>query len=259
MKSIKYIVKQVLMLVTISGVIVSCSTDDEKLNSDEELSKTELKTILETDEIAGVADNVLSQLYMGKNNPSGKVEECYSATYTDTGFTAVFENCNLNGTQNVNGTLSVQYATEEGSAAFTATYTDFYVGTIKLNGSRGFVLTTDEDEGSISLTIASNMSVQMEDGSIVAESGTKTLVINLETAIFSITGNWTLEVDGDTYKVVVGTALSGNVGCDYLNKGSMTVEKNGLIVSVDFGDGTCDDIAQLTYPNGATEELTLKD
>jgi hypothetical protein len=38
----------------------------------------------------------------------------------------------------------------------------------------------------------------------------------------------------------------------------MTIDKNGLTIGVNFGDGTCDDIALVTYPNGVEEEITLK-
>lgn len=39
----------------------------------------------------------------------------------------------------------------------------------------------------------------------------------------------------------------------------MTVAKNGLSISVDFGDDTCDDIATVIYPNGKVEEISLRD
>jgi hypothetical protein len=39
----------------------------------------------------------------------------------------------------------------------------------------------------------------------------------------------------------------------------MVVNKNGLEVTVDFGDGTCDALVTISYPNGATEEVTLED
>ena len=38
----------------------------------------------------------------------------------------------------------------------------------------------------------------------------------------------------------------------------MSLNKNGLNVTVDFGDGTCDDLATLTYPDGTMEEISLK-
>lgn len=265
MKQFNRIAKQLVICSSALLFIASCSKDDKLYNQDEELSQTELKTILKTDDISSVADSALSELYMNKDNSakSGKAVECYTAVYTESGFTATFENCNLNGTDNVNGTLSVVYETSEGSAAFTATYTDFYVGNIKINGTRSYLLTSNENQNSISFSITSNMNVTMEDASIIAESGTKTFVLNIgdsfETTTYSIDGNWTLEVDGHTYKIAVGSALSGNWACGYINEGSMTVDKNGLMIGVDFGDGSCDDMAQLTYPDGTKEDISLKD
>ncbi|MFH6603862.1 hypothetical protein ACEZ3G_10275 [Maribacter algicola] len=265
MKQFSRIVKLTVFLSIGSLFIIGCSKDETTYTEGQELSNTELKTILETDDLSSIADNALSELYMNRGNSakSAKAVECYSAVYSETGFTATFENCNLNGTDNINGTLSVVYETSEGSAAFTATYTDFYVGATKLSGTRSYVVTSNNEQGSISLAITSNMTITMEDESTIAESGTRTFGLHLgdsfETTTYTIEGNWTLETNGNIYKVAIGSALSGNWACAYVNEGTMTVEKNGLVVTVNFGDGTCDDMAQLTYPNGATEDISLKD
>ena len=256
--------KYALILGGICLIAIGCSKD-EKYSEDEKLTQTEVKTILETDDAAKVVDGVLSELYMndGKNAKSGKSNECYAAEYTDTGYTVTFNNCVLNGTDNVNGTLTVVYATSENTAAFTATYADFYVGNIKINGTRSYELIGDSEEGSVSFSVTSSLEVVLANEEVISENGTKTFTLvfgdSLETTTYSIDGNWTLQVDGHTYKVVVIDTLEGNFACGYLTTGVMTVDKNGLAVSVDFGDGSCDDMAVLTYPNGAMEDITLKD
>ncbi|WP_339704498.1 hypothetical protein [uncultured Kriegella sp.] len=248
--------------------LVSCTDDEKSINSDEELTQSDLKIILETDDISGIADSVISELYMNngssaKSAKSAKLSDCYEATYSDTGFSATFNNCVLNGTENVNGTLTVVYGIGEESTAYTATYNDFYVGDIKINGSRSFVMDASSEENSFVFTVTSDMTVVLGDESIIVENGIKTVGFtfgdSLETSIFSIDGNWTLKVEGDTYKVAVGTILEGNLSCSYLTSGQMSVDKNGLMVMVGFGDGSCDDMATITYPNGATEDISLKD
>ncbi len=261
--------KSFILFGIIGLFLVGCSEEDSSINSnDEELTQSDLKVILETDDVSGVADSVISELYMNndssaKSSRSAKSSECYEASYTDTGFTATFNNCVLNGTENVNGTLTVVYGVGEESASFTAEYNDFYVGNIKINGTRSFILDTNSEENSVAFTVTSDMNVVLADGDIIAENGTKTIALtfgdSLETSIFSIDGNWTLEVDGDTYKVAVGTILEGNLSCGYLTSGQMSVDKNGLMVMVGFGDGSCDDMATITYPNGATDDVSLKD
>lgn len=240
----------------------SCSED--AMTDGEGLTQAELQTILTTDEVAGAADTALADLFAsttGKRASSFKLNDCYSAEYTETGFVATFNNCVLNGTDNVNGTVTVTYTIGEETSSFTATYVDFYVGTIKLNGTRTFEASTSMQENSISFTVTSDMSVEMEDGNIVSELGTKTFSIifgeDLQSTLFTISGSWTIEAEGNTYAVEVLEDLEGNAACEYLTSGSMVVSKNGLNITVDFGNGECDNTATLIYPNGATEEITL--
>ena len=244
-------------------LLYSCSEDANNDDIAEVLTQTEVQTILETDDLTGVADNALAELYAA-NPMSGKTaksNECYSAEYTDTGFTATFNNCVLNGTDNVNGTLTVVYEIGEQSAAFTATYEDFYVGTIKINGTRTFSINGNMDQNTISFSVTSNISVEMEDESVLSETGTKTFGFtfgeDLQSSSFGLSGSWTVQADGNTYAVETTEDLQGDLSCEHLTSGSMIISKNGLQVTVNFGDGECDDIATVTYPNGATEEITL--
>ena len=75
--------------------------------------------------------------------------------------------------------------------------------------------------------------------------------------MFSLSGSWTVVADGNTYAVETLEDLEGNASCEYMTTGTMTVSKNGLAVTVDFGNGDCDDVATIIYPNGAIEEISL--
>lgn len=258
--------KKIALFGSIGLMLIGCNKDDtESPEQQEELTSVEVKTILETDDVSGIADTIIAELYMNdaSSAKSAKETECYTASYSETGFTTTFNNCVLNGTENINGTLTVTYAVESETAAFTATFDDFYAGDIKINGTRSFVLNSNSQQGSMSFSVTSDMSVVMADGSTIEENGTKTVGFtfgdSLESSIYTIDGDWTLKIDGDTYAVIVGTTLEGNLSCGYLTTGQMSVDKNGLKVLVGFGDGSCDDMALLTYPNGATQDISLKD
>ncbi|MFX0556986.1 hypothetical protein ACOCEA_09310 [Maribacter sp. CXY002] len=264
MKNVTTILKNLGVLALGLLVTYSCS-DDAETENEVQLTQTEVKAILEADDVSGAVDTVLSELYMnnGTTGKSSSANDCYSAEYTDTGYVATFNNCVLNGTDNINGTLTVTYNLESETASYTANYVDFYVGEIKINGTRTYVLSGNSTQNSISFSVTSDMSLILEDGSEIAENGTKTFGItfgdSLETSTFTIDGSWVLFLDGNTYSVTVNSVLQGNFSCSYLNMGAMTVNKNGLAIDVDFGDGTCDDIATITYPNGVEEEITLRD
>ncbi|MGY8915758.1 MAG: hypothetical protein ACKVJF_11845, partial [Flavobacteriales bacterium] len=76
----------------------SCSKDDSSESSDQELSQTEVKTVLEADDLSGIADDIVADAYMN-NSASGKsakgANECFVAVYDENGFTMTFENCNI--------------------------------------------------------------------------------------------------------------------------------------------------------------------
>lgn len=264
MKTLTSTFRKLSLIGIISCIAFSCS-DDQGMMEQESLTQTELKTILESDDISSVADTALSELYMNNSSSgkSAKNNDCYTAEYSDTGFTATFNNCVLNGTDNVNGTVTVAYNVESETASYTATYTDFYVGSIKVNGTRTYVLSGNSNENSISFTVTSTMSLEMENGETISESGTKTFTVtfsdSLEASTLSISGNWNLNVDGNTYTINITNTLEGSFGCAYLTTGVMTVNKNGLVVTVDFGDSSCDEFATLIYPNGVEDEISLKD
>ena len=200
---------------------------------------------------------LLAELYYFTGTTQ-KSNECYTAEYTDTGFTATFNNCALNGSENINGTLTVIYGTDANTTTYTATFSDFFVGTIKVNGTRTFTLNSGQMDEAISFTITSDISVEYDDGKTISENGTKTFEFVFEDGmdtLWNLSGSWTVMVDGDTY--TVSGDVSKNLICEYWTMGSMKIGKNGLQVDVDFGDGTCDDKATVTYPNGATEEIAL--
>ena len=250
-----------LMALTLFG-IQSCSKDAERLDTPEEarLSQADLQTLMETDQYTGAVDDILAELFQNGNGASGKFadDSCYQATYTETGFTVVFGNCVLNQTDEINGTLEVVYNT--GTASFTATYTGFFVGAAEVNGTRTFTLSESGQNG-FSFSVESQMTVALADGRVIQESGVRTLDFQfgetLSEITFGISGSWEVSVDGTTYAVSVSSPLSGNLGCAYLVEGIMDISKNGLQVSVDFGDGSCDNTVTVIYPNGATEEVSL--
>ncbi len=244
--------------------IQSCSNDAERADIPEQarLSGTELQTVMETEQWTGAVDETLAELFQNGNSTAAKFadDSCYEATYSETGFTVVFGNCVLNQSENVNGTLVVTYATDTETPSFTATYSGFFVGEAELNGTRSFTLIAYGAEG-FTLRVESEMTVELPDGTFLAESGTKTTTVefgeSLEEIRFSIEGSWEVTFQNTLYTVSVVSPLEGNLACAYLVSGQMDIGKNGLEVRVDFGDGSCDNIATVIYPNGATEELEL--
>lgn len=243
---------------------MSCSEDAEdpqleqqQTEEEGDFTSAEVRSIIEMDETTNMFDTILSDFYFdnGMSNKSGN--DCYSAEYFENGFVVTFNNCVLNETENINGTLNVSYGMGDSSSTFTATFSDFYIGTIKVNGTRSYTLTITEEE-TISFEINSNINLEYEDGSVITESGTKVLAFIFaegEDTLWNLQGTWTFTKDGNTY--TIGGNVSKGLTCEYWSQGTMNISVNDLVVDIDFGDGTCDDQAVLTYPNGATQNITL--
>lgn len=185
------------------------------------------------------------------------------AQYSDMGYSVTFNNCVLNGTNNVNGSLVVTYDLDSESASYTVTYTDFYVNEAVLNGTRTILLLGNTVENALSYAVTSDMNFELADGTNISENGERVFGFRIgdsvEDIAITLTGNWNLNTENDVYTVSVINELRTKVGCNYVAEGLMGLDKNGLAVTIDFGDGTCDDMATITYPNGASAEVSLRD
>ena len=107
------------------------------------------------------------------------------------------------------------------------------------------------------------MNLILADGTNVSENGQRvfgfTIGENVEDIAITLSGSWNLNDGSDAYTISIINELQTKLGCNYVAKGLMGLDKNGLAITVDFGDGTCDAMATITYPNGSTEEVSLKD
>ena len=254
--------QKTIFLAAFGLLLFSCSEDqqvDLGVEEGQELTSQEMETILNSDDLTSVMDDVLTIIYTdGIQTKSGSSNECYETSYTENGFVTTFTNCSFDGAGSINGTASVVYTENQNGESFTATFTDFMIDGVTINGTRRITLNGEQSETNISFTTTSNITIELADGSEITENGTKTFSIIFEEGedtLFNLQGNWTITENGNTYTIAGN--ISKQFNCAYWTSGSMNVSKNGLALDVDFGDGSCDNKATVTYPNGATQEITL--
>lgn len=268
MKKVLRTAKAFVIMCSILASSYSCSEEAEKAFDELELNETDVSAVLNADDISGLTDSILTDVFTanslsGKSSDANKTDYCFETIFTDTGYTATFDNCSVDGAENVNGTIAVTFALVNNSITYNATYTNFSLGDISIEGTKDVIINSSSNDSEISLSITSNMTIVMEDGTIIKEAGTKTLAVaqgvSDETSTINLEGEWVLQIDNDIYAISIIDTLEGNLACDYLTTGLMSITKNGLSVKVNFGEGTCDDSAILIYPNGVEEEFTLED
>jgi hypothetical protein len=74
--------------------------------------------------------------------------------------------------------------------------------------------------------------------------------------IFSITGSWTTTFATGTRTSTIMQPLRIRMNCPHIVRGIIEVVRNNNTATIDFGDGTCDNLATVTI-NGVTTIITL--
>ncbi|MEN8788303.1 MAG: hypothetical protein ABF293_10225 [Flavobacteriaceae bacterium] len=77
--------------------------------------------------------------------------------------------------------------------------------------------------------------------------------------VFLITGKGTfVGPAGNVFVKEVIEPLRRELACRFIVSGILEISRNELTASLDFGDGNCDAVGILTYPNGESEEIFLR-
>ncbi len=249
--------------------IWSCGKDDSEevdvFEEEQRIEASEINLILNTDSFSSTVDAYLINAF--QTNQTGKSStqnsNCTIADITDNGYTITFDNCTVDGSDEVlNGTLSVVFEEGNEDAAFTATYNGVSVGDIVLNGTRSFVLSDDEE--TVIFNIESDMTITMADGSVLAEIGSRNFTLSFTTTqildfAFAIEGDWTVTNNDEVYEISITTPLRSSFSCDFISSGVIALVKDGFETIVDFGNGDCDGTATITHPDGSITEFNLTD
>lgn len=265
MKKYIHVFQKVFVFFITTVLFYSCSDDNNQMVEDNfALNAKDLQTVLETYTIIGAADNLLTSLFV-QNGATGKSDssnDCYTTQDTDTGYILTFVTCNLDG-QDVRGVIEVTYDLESEIPSFTATYSDFYINETKIDGSRVFLFDGETNGSNLTFSVTSDMDLVLADGTLATENGTRffgfIIADSLADIAVTLNGDWNLTVGNDLYTAAITDTLETKLACDYISKGQLSFDKNGLTVLVDFGDGTCDSKASITYPNGVTQQVSLAD
>lgn len=150
-------------------------------------------------------------------------------------------------------------------AKVVATFDDYEVNGFVLEGVRTLLnKSVDLESNSISLEIkVENAKVTWPDNTFVTFSSNETRKIEFTSEGYIATAKGTasgISKEGFAYTSVVTTPLEITQKC--LDSGK-TVPSSGMInfkydnmeVTVDYGDGTCDNLVRITYPGGSKDVI----
>ena len=58
--------------------------------------------------------------------------------YSDTGFPVTFDDCSVDGSENLNGSITAEYVNGEMSSSISVTFTELSIGGYVLSGTRTY-------------------------------------------------------------------------------------------------------------------------
>ncbi|WP_299222412.1 hypothetical protein [uncultured Aquimarina sp.] len=259
-------IKVLSIAIMASLFIVSCSDDDSNNNVSSEITQEDVMKSLEVEEISNFIDDLtLDNISMNRSSAeiSSKFNRpgCADFSVTDTGYTLTFTDCTTEDGETISGSMNVAILIENNTVSTSITFDNLTYAGNSINGSKSTSYSLDTtDGGNFMYTVTSDLSITLADGTNASEQGTKTYTITglgASDAAYTLNGNWTVTLNADTYSLSTVPALEGTLSCGYITTGTLVMTKNALSASINYGDGTCDNKATVTYPDGTTEEIDL--
>ncbi len=177
------------------------------------------------------------------------------------------EGCELRNSHVVKGKIEISYEIniEVRSLVINYTLVDFYVDDIQFAGSRTMTRVRSNENGNPQHSMNIDFEITFADGDQVSRKGNKTREWiegvgnrNWRDNVFLITGSWeTNFANGVTHSTIIKTPLRREGSCRYIVSGVKEFAKTDSSGSLDYGDGSCDNIAVLITTDGEEREIML--
>ncbi len=255
-----------ISLVGLTAVLAfSCNKSKE---TEESAEMAQQNSIAESS--SNELQNMSDEVSKGPGNLSTYNGDCVTVTYDTTGnetnITIDFGtvNCLCADGKNRRGKILINYSGNYGAVGtvVTATTDEYFVNENKVLGER--TATRSDD---YVFDIQSDLTIELAAGGTLTWSSTRqrtqtegtSTPFNLLDNVYTVTGNASGETaQGKDYNIEVTSALTFQLGCRYIKEGVLEITSSHLDdeAIIDYGDGTCDNKATLSYGN-KTKEITL--
>jgi len=285
MKHLKRIFAGITSLAIISLMLISCESNDLKIDTEANEQNLEIaSTQTEIDNVSEEINDISESIYLlyGNNLTSKDIDtkneieglqmpECLTITKEIT-----FNNVNiildygegcLNRNENyLSGKImmSIAFNLNDRSVEIDYAFDNFYFNGKKVEGEMHKSRIRMNDSGNPETTITKDIKITWENGDVISIKGERQREW-IEgfgdriwgNNVFSSTGTWTIiDSDGIEKTVKVTTPLIRKAACRFIVSGVVEINRNGTDITVDYGDGTCDNIAIATS-NGNKYEIEL--
>ena len=180
--------------------------------------------------------------------------------------------CTLNSGNVVSGRIVISFVFQPGATSHTINYSfdNFFHNGIEFNGDKTFTRTmTTAPNAHPIVTMTMDLTATLPNGAVYRRVGNRVREIIegfgdavLANNVYQITGSWvTTGPNGGTQTSTITTPLNVKMSCMAVNKpllvsGIITIVRNTNSATLDFGDGTCDNLAVLNV-NGNNYNIVI--
>lgn len=170
----------------------------------------------------------------------------------------------INRKGKINISLS-DYVHNPGATA-VMTFENYYTAGYKVEGTITWTNTSTQNSISWTRQITGGKVTEPLSGYYWTHEGTKNVTqtagastpMNLLDDVYSVTGSHTVtNPAGKTRTVTITEALEKKTTCHNISKGKVKIQANTHFAILDYGDGTCDNVATITIDGVAPITITL--
>ena len=276
-------VLKLLMIFVVSAFVFTSCEEGETIDGVASISEEDTITTVEADDVLNDVDSLVDDLWDSiDDSVAGKSDSnknpylsCMIKTRVIEGDTTIvtldfgsdctlpFQDVVLSGkimmeyiVDVVNKTLIIKYS-----------YEDFYYNDLKIEGTSEVSKIKENENGLREYTRMFDIKVIWPDGEFITRKGEKvrTLIEGYDTKenwgdnVFSITGSWnTTFKNGDVMSATIIEPLIRKTACRFIVSGTIDKQKGERSGILDFGDGTCDNVAIFTTDDGEEIEIVLR-
>jgi len=286
---------RIFTLIILIGV-VSCETEeltdtvvqDSAVDNSEIISTVNLE--IDIEEIDAIFDDIsfftpitdfvngkISIPELSKNVSTDDEEEdradyfgnCVDFEFTRTDNTITFT-LTLNGEcedrdgNPITGIITRTVTYSENSFEGTTVIDNLSLNGYVINGTRSFVWTENNDNGNREVSSSVDITFENEEGTI-SKAGERTVELTeggdtatREDDVRTVTGFFEYMTPERSFSMEITTPLVKPATCRYIVSGVKTYTTAEGTSTLDYGDGSCDNLALLTLPDGSQEEITLR-
>jgi hypothetical protein len=270
-----------LAIVLFALILTGCSDDNNDKVETQEDFVTQAKKSTDVDAITDDLMSIIENEYNSQNttgrSPQGAQDflpECVTITSTLTGgnWTTVLD-FGTTGCPMPNGNILKGIITITGSTNFAAmsqtinySFDGFYHNNRLIEGNKYVERVLENANGNPQSTIELDLSVTFPNGEVVSRTGNRIwewtegadTILNPFDNVYLVTGAWVTTFPNNALSTEITSALKIKMTCSDIVEGTVSFSTDNNTLVLDYGDGTCDNIATIAINGGAESTIILE-